>query len=131
MAGFLTSSQQASVPEEMGSVSASFIAMGQTSGITISLAIANALFVNGAQDRLAAILPASVGPDQIQGAIAGLGTGFVQDLSPELQTAVLEAIVEAMRRPYILVITAGALVLVLSLFMKRERLFMAAGGPGA
>jgi hypothetical protein len=33
-----------------------------------------------------------------------------------------------MSKTYILVITAGSLVIVLSMFMKRERLFMAAGG---
>jgi hypothetical protein len=41
---------------------------------------------------------------------------------------VLKAIVSAMSKTYILVITAGSMVVVLSVFMKRERLFMAAGG---
>jgi hypothetical protein len=39
---------------------------------------------------------------------------------------VLAAIVTSMSKTYILVITAGALTVLLSLVMKRERLFMAA-----
>jgi hypothetical protein len=41
---------------------------------------------------------------------------------------VLKAIVTAMSKTYILVITAGAFVAVMRLAMKRERLFMAVGG---
>jgi hypothetical protein len=128
-AGF--SIAQASVPEEKASVAAAFIALGQTGGITISLAIANALFINNAEDSLAAILPPSVTKEQIQAAIAGVGTGFFKELPPQMQVEVLDAIVDAISRPYILLITAGALVLTLSLVMKRERLFIAGAVPGA
>jgi hypothetical protein len=48
-------------------------------------------------------------------------------LPAELQRRVLEAVVSSQSETYILVITAGALVLVLSLLMKREKLFIAAG----
>jgi hypothetical protein len=41
------------------------------------------------------------------------------------------AIVSAMSKTYVLVITAGSLVTVLSLAMKREKLFMAAGAAAA
>jgi hypothetical protein len=47
-----------------------------------------------------------------------------------MRAAAVKAIIEAMDKVYALVIVAGALVLVSSLFMKREKLFMkvVAGG---
>jgi hypothetical protein len=52
----------------------------------------------------------------------------VKSLSTAVQEEVMKAIVSAMSKTYILVITAGSLAAVLSLAMKRERLFMAVGG---
>ena len=121
---------QASVPESEAALASAFITLAQTGGITISLAISNAIFINGAEDRLAAILPPNVSREQIQAAIAGVGGDFVGMLPHEMQVQVLEAIVEAIRRPYILVMTAGALVVVLSAVMKRERLFLAGTAVG-
>jgi len=104
-----------------------FITCAQVSGVTIALAIANSVFLNGSQNRIATILPGTP-IAEIQGAISGAGSTFVKSLSPAIQRKVLEAIVEAMSKTYILVITAGSLVIVLSTIMKREKLFMAAGG---
>ncbi|KAK1676063.1 major facilitator superfamily domain-containing protein [Colletotrichum godetiae] len=123
-AGF--SIAQASVPAPKAAVASSLIALAQTSGINIALAVSNAVFLNRAEKRLTAILPDTVTEDQIQAAIAGVGTDFVTTLPPQMQQEVLEAIVEALNLPYTLVITAGALVLVCSVLMKRERLFMTA-----
>ncbi|KAM0138469.1 hypothetical protein ACHAO1_003503 [Botrytis cinerea] len=78
--------------------------LAQFAGITITLAIANS----------------------IQAAMQGSGTDFMKTLSPDQKTAVLEAIVEAIGKTHILVIAAGSLVAVLSLFMKRETLFVSA-----
>ncbi|KAJ0329486.1 hypothetical protein COL5a_004046 [Colletotrichum fioriniae] len=123
-AGF--SIAQASVAAPKAAVASSLIALAQTSGINIALAVSNAVFLNRAEKRLTAILPDTVTEDQIQAAIAGVGTDFVTTLPPRMQQGVLEVIVEALNLPYILVITAGALVLVCSVLMKRERLFMTA-----
>ncbi|KAJ0313194.1 hypothetical protein COL516b_000123 [Colletotrichum fioriniae] len=123
-AGF--SIAQASVTAPKAAVASSLIALAQTSGINIALAVSNAVFLNRAEKRLTAILPDTVTEDQIQAAIAGVGTDFVTTLPPRMQQEVLEVIVEALNLPYILVITAGALVLVCSVLMKRERLFMTA-----
>lgn len=106
-----------------------FITCAQVTGVTIALAIANALFLNGSQDRIAALLP-STPLSEIQSAIAGGGSDFVRSLSPELQRRVLLAIVDSMSKTYILVIVGGALAIVLSAFMKREKLFMAVGHAG-
>ncbi|KAF9873765.1 hypothetical protein CkaCkLH20_08875 [Colletotrichum karsti] len=128
-AGF--SIAQASVPEDMAAMASSLMALAQTSGINIALAVGNAVFLNRAEKRLTEILPDTVPEEQIQLAIAGVGTDFVSTLPPDMQREILEAIVEALNLPYILVIVAGAMVLACSLLCKRERLFMKAAAGGA
>jgi len=118
---------QAIVEPEMVSSAVGFITCAQVSGVTIALAIANSVFLNDAQKAIEAILP-SVPLAEIQAAIGGAGSAFVKSLPVTVQEAVLEAIVNAMSKTYILITTAGALVFVLSFAMKREKLFMAAGG---
>ncbi|OBT73367.1 hypothetical protein VF21_07695 [Pseudogymnoascus sp. 05NY08] len=103
-----------------------FITCAQITGITISIAIANSVFLNGAEEGIAKLMP-DVPRDQIQSAIAGVGSKFVQSLPLEMRQKVLDAIIEAMSKAYVLCITAGALAIVLSLFLKRERLFVAPG----
>lgn len=128
-AGF--SIAQASVDETLASKVTSFIALGQLGGVTIALAIANSVFMNKAEKGLTNVFDGSLSNAQMDAAIAGLGTDFVNKLKPEMRVLVLEAIVEAMRKVYILVIVAGVLVILLSMAMKRERLFVAAAAPNA
>lgn len=118
---------QALVTPDLVASAVGFITCAQVSGVTIALSIANSVFLNKSQTGIEKILPGTPVAD-VQGAIAGVGSTFVADLSPEKKVEVVAAIVDAMSNTYILVITAGALAVVLSAFMKRERLFMAAGG---
>jgi len=118
---------QAVVSPDMVPSAVGFITCAQVSGSTIALAIANSVFLNESQDSIAKILP-DLPLKEIQEAISGAGSKFLLTLSPELQGQVLTAIVDAISKTYILVITGGALAAVLSLGMKRERLFMAVGG---
>ena len=118
---------QAVVEPEMVPSAVGFITCAQISGVTIALAIANSVFLNDSQKSIQAILP-DVPRAQIQQAIAGAGSAFFHNLSGTVREEVLSAIVTAMSKTYILVVTAGALVTVLSLLMKREKLFIAAGG---
>lgn len=128
-AGF--SVAQASVDDALGSKVAALIALGQTGGITISLAIANSVFINDATGRLSQILGQSLTKDQIDAVIAGVSNDSSEKLSPETMVLVLDAIVEAMRKVYILVVAAGVLVVILSLGMKRERIFLSRATRGA
>jgi MFS family permease len=118
---------QAIVAPELIPSAVGFITCAQVSGVTIALAIANSVFLNKSQEGIQKILP-GVPVSDIQAAIAGAGSQFVDSLSDGVKLEVLKAIVSAMSKTYILVITGGSLVVVLSAFMKRERLFMAAGG---
>ena len=127
-AGF--SIAQASVDESDADVAAAFIALGQTAGITLALAISNSIFLNRAESGIRKILPL-VPEGQVRAAIAGSSADFVESLDPDVRQQVIEAIVDAVGRTYILLITAGALVTVLSLIMKREKLFIQPVALGA
>lgn len=102
-----------------------FITLAQFAGITIALAIGNTVFLNSSETRISQILP-TVPLEEIKIAIEGAGSSFVQSLSPDLRDQVLGAIAGSIAKTYILVIAAGSLVVVLSLLMKRERLFSSA-----
>ncbi len=118
---------QATVGEELIPIAIGYITCAQVGGGTIALAIANAVFLNGASKSIAVILP-TVPVQEIHAAIAGAGSNFIKGLSAESQAKVLSAIVNAMSRVYILGITAGALTIILSLFLKKEKLFMKSAG---
>ena len=117
---------QAIVDPELIASAVGFITCAQVSGVTIALAIANSVFLNKSQTSISAILP-DTPIAEIQAAIAGAGSDFVKSLSANVREQVLAAIVSAMSKTYILVITAGSLAAVLSFALKRERLFMAVG----
>lgn len=102
-----------------------FITLAQFIGITLSLALANAVLLNESQSEIQQILP-DVPLTEIQEAILGARSSLVQSLAPDVQRRVLNAIVNAISDTYILVIVAGALVTTLSVAMRREKLFNAA-----
>lgn len=120
---------QAVVSPENVAACVGFITLAQFAGITFALAIANTVFLNESSTAIARILP-DVPVSDIQAAILGASSGFVKSLEPDQQTAVLKAVVSAIDKTYVLVIAAGSLVAVLSIFMKREKLFTS-GGIGA
>lgn len=117
---------QAKVGAAQIPVAIGFITCAQVGGGTIALAIANTVFLNGADNGIAAILPTAP-RSEIQAAVAGAGSMFIKNLPKDTQAEVLTAIVSAMSRVWILGMTAGSLVLVLSLLMRREKLFMKPG----
>ncbi|KAF2823433.1 putative MFS drug efflux transporter [Ophiobolus disseminans] len=120
---------QAVVEPENVPPAVGFITCAQFLGVTIALAIANTVFLNQSADGIQKILP-EMPHEDIQAAIEGAASDFVKSLSPDLQKRVLGAIVDAISTTYALVIAAGALVTVLSLVMKREKLFMETGVAG-
>ncbi|KAL8715495.1 MAG: hypothetical protein Q9220_000830 [cf. Caloplaca sp. 1 TL-2023] len=122
---------QAKVEPHMIPLAIGFITAGQIGGVTISLAIANSVFLNKSSNGISAILP-NVPKEQVQAAISGAGSMFLDALDDATKQKVLEAIVNAMKNVYILDIVAGALALVLSFLMKPgEKLFMKGTGGAA
>jgi hypothetical protein len=108
---------QAKVPRSRASDAGGFIALAQNLGIVLALAISGSVFQNVAIGNLQTLLP-SVPTEALRGTISGAGSSLYAQLSPTIRAQVLAVIVAAMSKTYILVITAGALTLVGSLFMS-------------
>lgn len=122
---------QAKVKPHMIPLAIGFITAGQVGGVTISLAIANSVFLNKSTQGILAVLP-NIPKEQVQAAISGAGSEFLTHLDEGIQQRVLVAIVDAMKNVYILDIVAGALALVLCLGMRPgEKLFMKGTGGAA
>lgn len=102
-----------------------FITCAQVAGVTISLAMANAVFLNLAENSITKLLP-GVPKADVQAAISGTGGSFLKTLSPASQKAVLQAIVYSIQRVFILGIVAGAVAVVLSLAMSRKPVVLGA-----
>lgn len=109
------------IPEAIG-----FVTLAQLLGATVSLAIGDSVFLNEANNNIAAILPTTSRSD-INGAISGASTTLLSSLDPETRANVIHGIVTAMSKVYILGITAGAAVTVAALAMRREKMFMKVG----
>ncbi|KAI1662265.1 putative MFS drug efflux transporter [Daldinia decipiens] len=120
-AGFAVA-QVKSAPQLL-SQAVAFIGIGQISGITLALVISNSIFLNDSTDKIASILP-DMPRSVVQQAVSGVGGDFFNNLTSDQRQRVLNAIIESIDNTFILVITASALSLVLSVFMKRERLFV-------
>ena len=116
---------KALIPEAIG-----FITLGQLTGATVSLAIADSVFLNDATRGIQKILPDKP-RTEIIGTISGAGSQLLKTLDEDTREKVLNVIISAMSKVYILGITAGAVVLVASVLMKREKLFMKGGAAGA
>jgi len=114
------------VPAEEIALAVGFITCAQVAGVTISLSIGNAVFLNLAQNSITALLP-GVPKADVQAAITGVGGKFVQTLDQETQLKILEAIVNALRKTFILGITAGVVAVALALAMSRAPIEL--GGP--
>ncbi|KAL3445794.1 hypothetical protein BJX65DRAFT_296846 [Aspergillus insuetus] len=100
---------QASVARTRVADASSFITCSQVVGSTIALAITNSAFLNEAQDNVVRLLP-DIGTREVQTVISG-ASELIKGLTEDLKREVEEGIV------------TGALTLVVSLLMKRERLF--------
>ena len=116
------------VPARDIAIAVGFITCAQVAGVTISLCIGNTVFLNLAQNSIAALLP-TVPLATVQGTISGVGSTFLTTLSPMMQVQVLQAIVDAIRTVFILGITAGCLAVVLSIFMNRTKIDLQQPAP--
>ena len=107
-----------------------FIMCARVGGIALALAIANAVFLNLAENAISDILP-SASRAEVQSAISGVGSALMDGLDADIRQQILEAIIEALRKGFTLGIAAGALSIALALFMDRERVVLKAPTPPA
>lgn len=108
-----------------------FINIAQIGGIAIALTISGQIFQSVAFRNVAAALAGlNFTENDIRGALAGTESTLFNMISPDIRAKVIEGIVQAIAKSYTLVIAAGALTLIASMFLKREKLFMqmTAGG---
>jgi len=116
---------QAKVKKEEIPLAIGFCTCAQLAAPAFALAIADSVFLNRALDDLQGLAP-QLTRSTILATLSGEGQGL-QGLSPGAVTA---AISQAMRNTWVLPLSAGALELVLAVFMNREKLFGAAPEAG-
>ncbi len=111
-------------PDKYMSDAISLQNISQIGSSVIALVIAGQIFQSSAVANLEAVL-AGQGFSQadIIGAVAGAQSGLFQQLTGELRQAAILAVTKAMQKAFSLNIVAGAVLLLSSVFMKRERLF--------
>jgi MFS family permease len=97
-----------------------FMAFAQQGGAALTLAISNSVFLNVAIRQLSDILP-HVSRASIQRILSGLGSDILLSLSKADRNRVSQTIAASLSKAYIVPITCGALAVILSLFIKRDR----------
>ena len=107
-------------PKEISSA-VGFIMCARGGGLAIALSIANAIFLNIAENRIQHMLP-NLDKTQVQSLTSGAGSHLLETLSATQQQGVLEAIVFAISRVFITSIASGCFCLFLSLLMDRKKI---------
>ncbi|KAI0465717.1 MFS drug efflux transporter [Xylaria cf. heliscus] len=105
-------------------VAVGFYTLAQLAGPGVALVISNAVFVNEAANGLQEIAP-DVPRSVILKAISVASSGVLPSFTRDQQESALHVIVKAMSNSYIIPLTSGILTLIMSFFMKPERLFTA------
>lgn len=108
-----------------------FINMAQLGGTTIALTIAGQIFQSFSFKNVKSALQGlDFSDEEVHAAIAGVQSNLLANVPPEVRVHVLEGIVKAVDKVYLLVVAGGALTLVCSVFLKREKLFLAGSSGG-
>ncbi|KAL8790236.1 MAG: hypothetical protein Q9195_006459 [Heterodermia aff. obscurata] len=114
-------SQALVAPEEIPDA-VGLISVGQSVGIATSLAIAGAIYQNEAYTAIAPLLPPSIPAAEIRSAIAGTSSAVLRELPEGARERVVEAVMRAMGRVYVLAIAGGGLVVVLGGVMPKKKM---------
>ena len=95
----------------------------QLLGPAFGLGIANAVFLNRATIGIHHLSP-DIPRALIQKVISGASQSHsIPGISPILQQTAVKIVISALRQVFILPLSAGALTIILAVFMQRERLF--------
>jgi hypothetical protein len=97
-----------------------FMAFAQQGGAALTLAISNSVFLNDAIRQLSDILP-QVPRASIQRILSGLGSDILLSFSQADRDRVSRTVAASLSKAYIVPISCGALAVILSLFIKRDR----------
>lgn len=107
--------------------------LAQIGAIMHALAISGAIYQNLAFKFLKTVFMDNglqFSDAEIRGAVAGSKSAIFMALNEDIKKLAINAIVESLQRVYGMVVAAGAVCLISSLAMRREKLFMemTAGG---
>lgn len=100
-----------------------FIMCARVGGIALALAMANAIFLNLAENAISHILP-TASKLEVQGAISGVASSVLDSADDATKLRVLKVIIDALRMGFTLGIAAGALSIALAVFMSREKIVL-------
>jgi MFS family permease len=114
-------------PEHM-TLGVPFIMIAQYTGITFSLSISGAVFVNEGLKGLRNLLP-DIPADQLSGILSGTSSTGIDVVPLEMRAAVIDVIVEHLRKTFITAFAGAAGVLLISIFYRKQK--MAGGGAAA
>ncbi|KAI1158479.1 MFS general substrate transporter [Nemania serpens] len=98
-----------------------YINVAQGSSQLIGLAIASVVFQTQSYDGVRRTLGPNYTDDDIQAAIGGARSDILSHVAPETRDAIIDVIVDAINKVWILVIVAGALHTICSVFLTRSR----------
>lgn len=105
--------------------------MAQQASILSALTICNTVFQNAASDRLVDILiPAGYSKMDVTAVITRAKSVVLQFTPPDIRSAALDVLVEAIDNAYTLIVVSGRILAIYSLLMKQEEVTMdlVAGG---
>ncbi|KAH8886354.1 MFS general substrate transporter [Thozetella sp. PMI_491] len=98
--------------------------IAQIGSTVIALVIAGQVYQSSAVENLSAVLDGrGFSQSEIIDAVAGAQSALFGQLTGELRDAAILAVTQAMQKSFSLIIVSGAVILIASLFMKREKLF--------
>jgi hypothetical protein len=119
---------QALVPPDRVADAVGYINSAQIGAIVIALTVTGAVFQNvGFRHVSDALAGKGFGAEEIHAALAGAQSSVFRAVDDETRARIVEGIVETISDAYVLVMVGGAVLLVSSMFMKWERLFMEHG----
>ena len=98
-----------------------FIMCARVGGIALALAMANTIFLNLAENALQGIVPTASKAD-VQSAISGISSTLVENADAETRVKIVQAVVNALRKGFLLGIAAGALSVFLATHMSRKKI---------
>ncbi|KAJ5655541.1 hypothetical protein N7507_007491 [Penicillium longicatenatum] len=126
-AGF--SVAQSLVPPEEIPMAVGFMTCAQVGGSAIALSVANTLFLNRATVQIMDLLP-NQSQANVQAMISGANSALLDSLNEKLRTNVLEAIVNSITDALVLDLTAGAIAIVVAVFLRRTKMSHTHGAVG-
>ncbi|KAI1119474.1 MFS general substrate transporter [Nemania sp. NC0429] len=111
---------QSVVPSAEAPNALALMMIAQLSGLTFSLSIAGAVFVNTAQEALYKLLP-DVPRAQVQDLVAGATSNLIHTLPENVREAALEIIVSSLNKTFIVVYVGAIITLVCSAFFTNGK----------